>query len=70
MAFHPILERLLSKDSWPQADFCALAREFNVMPLNIRNVLNEWSDDALGEFIIEGENPINIRRELIKKTTT
>jgi hypothetical protein len=70
MAFHPILERLLSKDSWPQAEFCALAREFNIMPLNIRNVLNEWSDDALGDFILEGENPINIRRELINKATT
>jgi TerB-C domain len=70
VTFHPILERLLSKGSWTQTDFCALAREFNEMPLNIRNVLNEWSDDALGDFILEGEHPVNIRRELIKKATT
>lgn len=68
--FHPILERLLTRDSWPLPDFNALASEFNFMPLNIRDTLNEWSDEALGDFILDGEDPVIIRRELMAKETT
>lgn len=68
--FHPILERLLTRDSWPLPDFNALASEFNFMPLKIRDTLNEWSDEALGDFILDGEDPVVIRRELMAKETT
>ena len=66
-AFIPILERLLTRESWAPADFNALAREFQFMPLNIRDTLNEWSDEALGDFILDGENPVFVRRELMTK---
>lgn len=68
-AFCIILERLLTRDSWPQADFNALAREFHFMPLNIHDTLNEWADEVLGDFILDGEDPVVIRRELIAKET-
>jgi hypothetical protein len=35
--------------------------------LNIRDTLNEWSDETLGDFILDGEDPVVIRRELIAK---
>jgi uncharacterized tellurite resistance protein B-like protein len=66
-AFHPVLERLLARDSWPQKDFKSLADEFHFMPLNIRDTLNEWADEKLGDFILDGEDPVVIRRELIAK---
>ena len=69
-AFHPILERLMARDSWPQTDFKALAVEFHFMPLKIHDTLNEWSDEALGDFILDGEDPVLIRRELMAKETT
>jgi hypothetical protein len=65
--FHPVLERLLTRDSWPPADFTALGREFHLMPLCIRDTLNEWADEALGDFILEGEDPVVVRRELMAK---
>jgi hypothetical protein len=68
-AFHPILERLLTRDSWPVDDFDALAREFNFMPGKICETINEWSDEALGEFILDGDDPVAIHRELIAKET-
>ena len=68
-AFHPVLERLLARDSWPQADFNVLAREFHFMPLNIRDTLNEWADEVLGDFILDGEDPVVVHRELIAKET-
>jgi hypothetical protein len=66
-AFKPVLERLLTRDSWPPADFNALSREFELMPLCIRDTLNEWADEALGDFILEGEDPVVVRRELMAK---
>ncbi|MBI2927469.1 MAG: TerB family tellurite resistance protein [Verrucomicrobia bacterium] len=69
-AFHPILERLLGRDSWPRAEFHALASEFHFMPLNIHDTINEWADEALGDFLLEGEDPIVVRRALIVKETT
>ena len=68
-AFHPILERLLARDSWPRSDFHALAGEFHLMPLSLHDVINEWADESLGDFLLEGEDPIIIRRELILKET-
>jgi uncharacterized tellurite resistance protein B-like protein len=67
--FHPILERLLTRASWPADDFNALAREFHFMPGKICETINEWSDEALGEFILDGDDPVVIRRELIAKET-
>jgi DNA-directed RNA polymerase subunit RPC12/RpoP len=66
-AFHPVLERLLTRDSWPQTDFDSLAREFHFMPLNIFDTLNEWADEVLGDFILDGGDPLVLRRELIQK---
>lgn len=67
--FQQILERLLARDCWPRSDFDALAREFHLMPLNIQDTLNEWSDEALGDFLLEGEEPVIIRRDLMEKQT-
>lgn len=67
VAFNPILERLLTREAWPLADFNALAREFHFMPGKIFEILNEWSDEALGDFILEGEDPVVIRGELMTK---
>lgn len=69
-AFQPILERLLTRDAWPRSDFHALAGEFHLMPLSIHDVINEWADESLGDFLLEGEDPIIIRRELIMKEKT
>jgi hypothetical protein len=66
-SFHPVLERLLTRDAWPTEDFTALGREFQLMPLCIRDTLNEWADEALGDFILEGEDPVVVRRELMAK---
>lgn len=69
-AFLSILECLLTRDSWPKDEFDDLARKFNFMPLKIYDTLNEWADDALGDFILDGDNPVVIHRDLIKKKIT
>ena len=65
--FQPVLERLLARESWPRTEFHALAGEFHLMPLSIHDVINEWADGSLGDFLLEGEDPVVIRRDLIQK---
>lgn len=66
-ALHPVLERLLARAAWPRTDFQALASEFHLMPLSLHDVINEWADESLGDFLLEGEDPVVIRHELLTK---
>lgn len=64
--FCPIIQRLIERETWKRAEFDALARENQLMPLSVLDVLNEWSDERLGDFLLEGEDPIIVRRDLLK----
>jgi len=66
-ALLPVFKRLLTRDSWPRNEFQTLANEFHLLPLGIYDSINEWAEERLGEFILEGEDPVSIRRELIAK---
>lgn len=60
------LKKLITRPEWSRGDFNAIAQEFHQMPLNIFDSVNEWSDDSLGDFLLEGENPIEVNRSLIR----
>ncbi len=62
----PALKKLIGRPGWSREDFNAISQEFHQMPLNIFDSVNEWSDDALGDFLFEGENPIEVNRSLIR----
>jgi uncharacterized tellurite resistance protein B-like protein len=61
----PILERLITRQTWSRTEFQSLASEFNLMPLSAFDSINEWADEALGDFLLEGEDPVQIRTGLI-----
>lgn len=61
----PIVRRLIGRGSWTKADFAALAAEHNVMPLKMNDAINEWSDEHLGDMLLEGDDPVQIHADLI-----
>ena len=61
----PMLRRLRERDAWSWAEFTALAAECHLMPLGAFDVINAWADEALGDFLLEGEDPVTVRRELL-----
>jgi len=63
--FHAIAQRLASRDRWPRNEFDALAREHQLMPLSVFDGINEWSDQQLGDFLLEGEDSITVHRALL-----
>ena len=36
------------------------------MPLDAQDAINEWSDEHLGDFLLEGDDPILIHKTLIQ----
>ena len=67
--YHSVLTRLTERDTWTRSDFEQLASEFQMMPLGVFDGLNEWSDEHLGDFLLEGDDPITVRRDLLSETS-
>ncbi|MBX3737347.1 MAG: TerB N-terminal domain-containing protein [Candidatus Didemnitutus sp.] len=64
--YAPLLVRLVAQsDPWPRAEFDAAARAANVMPDAAYSAINEWADDTLGDFLLVGEDPVELQRELL-----
>jgi tellurite resistance protein len=63
--WHPIVQRLGARDTWSRVDFDALAREHRFMPLSVFDAINEWADEHLGDFLLEGEDSITVHRTLL-----
>ena len=63
--YRPVFQRLTTKGSWSRAEFDALASEHRLMPLDLFDGVNEWADEHLGDFILEGEDPITVRSSLL-----
>jgi restriction system protein len=66
--YRPLVQRLAERESWSRRDFDQLAGEFKLMPLGAFDALNEWSDEHLGDFLLEGDDPITFHRALLPKT--
>ena len=64
--FHSIIQQLVKCESWSRTEFEALARGHKLMPLNVIDAVNEWSDQTLGDFLLEGEDPITCHLGLLR----
>jgi tellurite resistance protein len=64
--YHPIILGLIQSDSMPRSDFDVLVKKSQLMPLNAFDAINDWADDHLGDFLLEGSDPILVHRNLIK----
>jgi uncharacterized tellurite resistance protein B-like protein len=72
--YHAMLDELLSKPTWPRSDFESLARRHGLMPSSAEEVINEWSQDRLGDLLLEpvGEGDsdgIRVQAHLLSNST-
>lgn len=63
----PLVARVVTQSEWSKADFSALSAKYGLMPLAVFDGVNEWADDALGDFLLSGEDPIVVDQNLIPK---
>jgi hypothetical protein len=63
--YQGILLILVARASWSKTDFDAVVKESHLMPLNAFDAINEWSDEHLGDFLLEGDDPIVVHKDSI-----
>jgi len=66
--YHSILQAILASQQWSKAEFYDLARKHGLMPGAVYETINSWSDETLGDFLIEEGEPYVVRRELLENT--
>jgi tellurite resistance protein len=67
--YRSLLQRLSERETWSRREFDQLANDFKLMPLGVFDALNEWSDEHLGDFVLEGDDPITFRRSLLPRSS-
>ncbi|MDB6130578.1 MAG: restriction endonuclease [Verrucomicrobiales bacterium] len=63
--YHSIAMEIFTKSNWTRAEFQNLSAQFKLMPLDVYDALNEWSDEQLGDFLIEGEDPVTVNKSIL-----
>jgi len=65
--YHGVLDALLQRRTWSVEEVKRLATEHRMMPGAILDVVNSWSDEVLGDFLIEEGDGWTIHSELVKE---
>lgn len=61
-----IFNEIITKKEWNRIEFESLTKKYNLMSLAVIEVLNEWADETLDDFLIEEENDkIMIKLDLL-----
>jgi len=62
----PVLEELLTTEAWTKDEFVHLVKCHNCMPNDTLEVINEWAEAELGDFLLEDEDgSVRVRHDLI-----
>jgi len=64
--YRAVLFELAAREHWSRADVQALASRSRMMPVAIMETINAWADDALGDYLIAGDDDWTIRTDLIR----
>jgi tellurite resistance protein len=59
---------LISRDEITPSDFDCLAADNHLMPEDLFNAINTWSDEVLGDFLLERGENITIFRSLLPES--
>ncbi|MGL5904467.1 MAG: tellurite resistance TerB C-terminal domain-containing protein, partial [Cetobacterium sp.] len=61
-----IFNEIVMKSEWSRIEFDTLVKKYNFMPSAIIEILNEWSDEVLDDFLIEeSEDKIIVDLQLL-----
>lgn len=63
--YHGAVLTLVSHDAITNNDFDCLAAEHHLMPDDLFNAVNSWSDETLGDFLLERGENVRIFRSLL-----
>jgi hypothetical protein len=68
--FVPLAARLAGKDQWSQEELKAVASEYHLIPSAAVDAINAWAEDALGDFLLVGDEPVSVQKHLLTRAPT
>ncbi len=63
--FHSPLLTLIERDGWAPAEFDSLAERHHLLPDDLFDSINVWSDEALGDFLLVRTDTVQVARSLL-----
>jgi len=63
--YREFLSGLLRRQQWSDVEMRKLAEQNGVMVGGAIEAVNEWSDETLGDFLLEGEGPYTVNQDLL-----
>lgn len=63
--YHKLLDLLLARDEWTRDEFDSLVRQHGLMPSSTVEMINSWSDEHLGDFLIDESDSLCINRKIL-----
>jgi uncharacterized tellurite resistance protein B-like protein len=66
-AHSALVRHLVTKDTWDRPEFEDLARRLHLMPNGAVEAINEASFGAVGEFLLEGDDVVEVRLGLLSE---
>lgn len=67
--YRGILAELITREEWSAAELRQMSTRSRLMPNAILEAINTWSDECLGDFLIEEADGWRIRREMLEECT-
>ena len=65
--YQPIVQQLLTRPSWSLTEIKALAASSKLLPGAIIETVNSWSDEQLGDYLIEEADGWRIHADLLER---
>ena len=66
--FHPALLSLVERDEWSITDFNEMAERYHLLPDDLFDSINTWSDEALGDFLLVRMGTVRVFRLLLPES--
>ena len=60
------LSELIENTSLSKDHLASIARRHELMPAGMIDAINEWADETLGDYLIEGDGPYTIQKQLLE----
>ena len=68
--YHAAFLEIIRYDTMPGTAFDALAQRNHLLPADLLDSVNAWSDETLGDFLLEREDDVQVFRDLLPDRTT
>jgi tellurite resistance protein len=65
--YHLALSELVTKAEWNASEVRALGARLKLMPGGLIEVINSWSDEHLGDYLIEEQGDWHVRIDLLRR---